>query len=206
MANCCWCAARVGVAPLAYGLRISLYIADQNFRLPIVVSEIVHRFYLTIGFIALVGLSVLGATSTDAAVRRLGQALEVVTSHVIRHRRAGAVALLHPVQGDRQRGDDGHRLLRLADGLARGAGSVAAQTGHAGRWVLVAAVATAGIEFGWSAVTTGINPWRVLAANESVRFGLRPAHWVAVVGLGVVLLAAAMRLWRGATTRLATAR
>ena len=71
---------------------------------------------------------------------------------------------------------------------------------------LVAAVATVWIEFGWYAVTTGINPWRVLAANENVRFGLRPAHWVALVGLGVVLLAAAMRLWRGATTRLATAR
>src|SRR5580658_3261786 len=64
----------VGVAALAYGLtHLSLYIADQNFRLPLVVSEIVHRFYLTIGFIALTGLSVLGATSTDAAVRRLGR-------------------------------------------------------------------------------------------------------------------------------------
>ena len=64
----------IGVAALAYGLaHFSLYIVDQNFRLPTVVSEIVHRFYLTIGFIALVGLSVLGATSTDAAVRRLGK-------------------------------------------------------------------------------------------------------------------------------------
>ena len=43
---------------------------------------------------------------------------------------------------------------------------------------VVAAVATAWIEFGWYAVTTGINPWRVLAANETARFGLRPAHWV----------------------------
>jgi hypothetical protein len=46
----------------------------------------------------------------------------------------------------------------------------------------------------------------VLAANESIRFALRPAHWVAVVGLGVVLLAATMRLWRSTSTRLAPAR
>ena len=35
-------------------------------------SEIALRFYLTIGFIALLGLIALGLTSTDAAVRRLG--------------------------------------------------------------------------------------------------------------------------------------
>jgi sulfoxide reductase heme-binding subunit YedZ len=71
---------------------------------------------------------------------------------------------------------------------------------------ILAAVATAWIEFGWYALTTGINPWRVLAANETVRFGLRPAHWVAVVGAGVVLLTAALRMWRGAAVRLAAAR
>src|SRR5208282_3264457 len=64
----------VGVAALAYGLtHFCLYVVDQNFRLPSVVSEIVLRFYLTSGFVTLVGLSVLGATSTDAAVRRLGR-------------------------------------------------------------------------------------------------------------------------------------
>ena len=71
---------------------------------------------------------------------------------------------------------------------------------------VVAAVATAWIEFAWYALATGINPWRVLAANETLRFGLRPAHWVLVVGLGVVLLAGALRLWRGTAMRLAAAR
>jgi hypothetical protein len=46
----------------------------------------------------------------------------------------------------------------------------------------------------------------VLAASETLRFGLRPAHWVLAVGLGVTLLAGALRLWRGATVRLAAAR
>src|SRR5260370_33735695 len=35
-------------------------------------SEIVLRFYLAIGFTALLGLAALAATSTDAMVRRLG--------------------------------------------------------------------------------------------------------------------------------------
>ena len=35
-------------------------------------SEIVLRFYLTIGFAALIGLATLAATSTDAMIRRLG--------------------------------------------------------------------------------------------------------------------------------------
>src|SRR4029077_9217338 len=51
----------VGVTALAYALaHLTLYALDQNFRLGFVVSEIVHRFYLTIGFVTLVGLGVLG--------------------------------------------------------------------------------------------------------------------------------------------------
>ena len=54
---------------------------------------------------------------------------------------------------------------------------------------VVAAFADAGIEFGWYAVATGIDPWRVFAANETIYFGLRPAHYVALAGLAVPLLA-----------------
>ena len=39
-----------------------------------VASEIALRFYLTIGFVALLGLGALAATSTDAMIRRLGAA------------------------------------------------------------------------------------------------------------------------------------
>src|SRR5262249_56706741 len=51
---------------------ISLYMADQMFDLLHVASEIALRLYLTIGFIALSGLTVLAITSTDTMVRRLG--------------------------------------------------------------------------------------------------------------------------------------
>src|ERR1700733_12278892 len=64
----------VGVAAFGYiMLHFSLYIADENFNLVTVASEIIKRIYLTIGFTALVGLAVLAATSTDKMVRRLGR-------------------------------------------------------------------------------------------------------------------------------------
>ncbi len=63
----------IGVGAFVYAAtHISLYVADQMFDLWKVASEIVLRLYLTIGFVALIGLTVLAATSTDGMVRRLG--------------------------------------------------------------------------------------------------------------------------------------
>jgi sulfoxide reductase heme-binding subunit YedZ len=63
----------IGVGAFCYiAAHLGLYIADQMFDLVKVASEIIHRVYLIIGFVALVGLAVLAATSTDAMVRRLG--------------------------------------------------------------------------------------------------------------------------------------
>src|SRR5436190_23237132 len=63
----------IGVGAFVYAAtHISLYVADQMFDLWKVASEIVLRLYLTIGFVALLGLTVLAATSTDGMVRRLG--------------------------------------------------------------------------------------------------------------------------------------
>lgn len=63
----------LGVGCYAYiALHLVLYIADQTFNLATVASEIVLRYYLTIGFTAWVGLAVLAATSNDYMVRRLG--------------------------------------------------------------------------------------------------------------------------------------
>jgi sulfoxide reductase heme-binding subunit YedZ len=63
----------LGVGTFAYAAaHILLYTADQMFDLGKVASEIALRLYLTIGFVALLGLTALAATSTDAMVRRLG--------------------------------------------------------------------------------------------------------------------------------------
>jgi len=197
----------VGVTAMAYGLvHLSLYVADENFRLPLVVSEIVHRFYLTIGFIALTGLSVLGATSTDAAVRRLGRRWKQL--HRVLYLIA-ALALLHYFIQSKANVSEAVMFAGFYVWLMAWRAVPAAWQRKLVTLValgLVAAIATAWIEFAWYALATGINPWRVLAANEVIRFGLRPAHWVAVVGAGVVLLAASMRLWRSTSARVAPAR
>lgn len=63
----------IGVGAFCYAAaHISLYIADQKFNLAKVASEIALRLYLTIGFVALLGLTALAVTSTDGMVRRLG--------------------------------------------------------------------------------------------------------------------------------------
>jgi methionine sulfoxide reductase heme-binding subunit len=64
----------LGVGAFAYAAtHILLFVADQMFDLFKVATEIVLRLYLTIGFIALLGLTALAVTSTDAMVRRLGR-------------------------------------------------------------------------------------------------------------------------------------
>src|SRR5260370_499285 len=87
----------VEVGAFVYGVtHISLYTADQMFDLVKVASEIVQRVYLTIGFTALIGLTTLAATSTDAMVRRLG-ALRWQRLHYAVYG-IGALALIHYFQ------------------------------------------------------------------------------------------------------------
>src|SRR5436190_23609733 len=57
----------IGVGAFAYILcHFSLYWVDQAFDVVKIATEIAVRFYLTIGFVALLGLAALAATSTDA--------------------------------------------------------------------------------------------------------------------------------------------
>ncbi len=64
---------QIGVAAMAYALlHLTMYVIDLKGDLLRVATEIVLRFYLTIGFVALLGLLALGITSFDAAIRRMG--------------------------------------------------------------------------------------------------------------------------------------
>jgi sulfoxide reductase heme-binding subunit YedZ len=68
-----WVRRMLGLAAAAYALaHFGLYIVDSAFDIGFVASEIVKRLYLTIGFVALVGLVPLAATSTNAMMKRLG--------------------------------------------------------------------------------------------------------------------------------------
>src|SRR5690348_6201118 len=63
----------LGVGAFTYiVIHFSLYIVSESYNLGTVASEILKRVYLSIGFVALLGLAALAATSTDGMVRRLG--------------------------------------------------------------------------------------------------------------------------------------
>ena len=63
----------IGVGAFAYAAaHFTLYSADLVFDWREIASEIVHRVRLSLGFVALLGLTVLTATSTNGMVRRLG--------------------------------------------------------------------------------------------------------------------------------------
>jgi sulfoxide reductase heme-binding subunit YedZ len=180
----------LGLTALAYAVaHFSLYVLSEQFNLLTVASEIALRFYLLIGFIALLGLVALGVTSTDAMIRRMGVWWKRL------HRLAypiGVLAVLHYFIQTKANVSEavvfaGFFLwlmgLRLLPAGWRG--NPAALLGLA----IVAGFATAGVEFAWYALATGINPWRVLAVNESLRYGLRPAHIVGLAGVGIAALA-----------------
>jgi sulfoxide reductase heme-binding subunit YedZ len=63
----------IGVGAFAYAaVHFTLYIVDQMFDWREIASEIAHRNRLTLGFMALLGLTALAVTSTNGMVRRLG--------------------------------------------------------------------------------------------------------------------------------------
>ena len=189
----------VGVTACAYALtHLSLYVVDENFRLPTVALEIVQRFYLTIGFTALLGLTALTVTSTDAAMRRMGRWWKPLHRAVYA---IGVLALLHYFIQSKANVSEpvvfaGLFLwLMLWRLMPRG-------------WrrrivvypvlALISAVLAAGVELAWYRLATRINPWRVLAASETLHFGLRPAHWVllATLAIGVMVIGSkVIRSW-----------
>jgi sulfoxide reductase heme-binding subunit YedZ len=178
----------VGVAAALYTLlHLLLFVADQKFNLGIVFAEIVKRFYLTIGFVALLGLVALALTSFDAAVRRMGgrawQRLHRMVYAI------GVVSLLHFMLQTKADVTEATLTFGLFLWLM-GYRLVAPKGGAPGRLAMLglalgAGLATAALEFAWYALMTGIDPWRVAAANLDVAYGLRPAVWVLVVGLGL---------------------
>ena len=188
----------VGVTACAYAVsHFTLYVTDENFRLLTVASEIALRFYLTIGFVALLGLTALAVTSTDAMVRRMGRGWKRL------HRAAyaiGLLALLHYFIQSKANVSEPvifaglYLWLMMWRLLPQGwRRNLAVYPVLA---VLAAGLA-AGVEFAWYGLATRINPWRVLAASETLHFGLRPAHWVLIATLAIGVIATVRRIGRG---------
>lgn len=181
----------LGVTAMAYALaHLALYVADQNFDLVKVVSEIALRIYLTIGFVALAGLIALGATSTDAAIRNMGP-----NWHRL-HRLVYTITVLGLVHYFLQAKIDvsapvfwtgvflllmGWRIMRKFRLPER-------------PWALLllaiaAALLTAGLEAAWYGLASGVPASLVLAANLDFSGPIRPAWWVLAVGLALPVTA-----------------
>lgn len=191
----------LGLATLSYAiLHLGLYAAQEGFALGHVVSEIATRVYLTIGFVALLGLIALGATSTDGAVRRLRH------NWVRLHRLAYAIAVLGTIHHFLQAKSDVSNatliagLLVLAFGYRIAASrkaSLSAPLVLAGV-ALLATAATVLIEYAWYEFGTNLPAERILAANFEVPDSLRPAWSVAMVGFAVAFLPPVQGAVRGA--------
>ncbi len=198
----------LGVATFAYALtHFSLYVVNEKFDLVFVASEIARRIYLTIGFTALIGLSLLAATSTDGALRRLGRNWKRL--HMLVYALA-VLALLHffiqsKIDVSQATLWSGffillmlHRIaLKLRFALTPLVLAVCA---------LAAGLVTAGLEFTWYGVATGVDPVRVLKANLVFAHGLRPALIVLAVGLIAALLPWIRPAYAAATARLSPVR
>lgn len=175
----------IGVSAAVYaGLHLVLYSADQNWRMLHVAAEIVRRFYLTIGFVAVVGLAALAWTSTDEWVRRLG-GRNWKRLHRLAYGLAGLAVLhfflqskLDVSQAVLAFGVLAWLMLWRALPAGRDRGRVAL-IGLA----LLGAAVTLGAEFAWYRLATKADAWRVLRGEFDVSFGLRPAAQVLALGL-----------------------
>lgn len=178
----------VGVAVFAYAaLHLGTYIADLSGDLGKALSEIWLRFYLTIGFIAFLGLVALAATSTDAMLRRLGgrawRWLHRLTYPlaILALWHFGLQSKLEVTEPMVMSGLTLWLLLLRWPPARTGSGLLLG--------VLVAALATAGLEAAWYSVRSGAPAAAILSANLMADLAPRPAHWVAALTGVVALLA-----------------
>jgi sulfoxide reductase heme-binding subunit YedZ len=183
----------IGVAAFAYAItHLTLYIADQKFDLAKVAGEIVFRIYLTIGFTAIIGLSVLALTSTDGMIRRLGRRWQRL------HRLVYVIALFAAVHYWMQSKLEIWEPTIMAGiyGWLMGYRLLArffAVRGHlpllwVGALGVAVTILTALGEAAYFWVAYGADPLRVVAANWSLVTGVRPA--VIVLGLALAVVAA----------------
>jgi len=198
----------LGVASFAYLFaHFCLYIVDQKFNLIHVAAEIALRFYLTIGFVALLGLGALAATSTDAMIKRLGAARWNQLHKTVYF--LAAVGILHfYIQSKADVSEPvamtGYFLeLMIYRALVKRAAPVWAAIAGAG---VLGVGLTALAEASWYALVRHYDFWDVLGANIDPDMFPRPAVWVAAAG--AITLAAygarALRDW-SASRRLAPA-
>ena len=200
----------VGVTAFLYVVaHLLLYALDEGLDLAKVATEIAVRYYLLVGFSALILLATLAWTSTSDAIRRLGGAH---WRNV--HRLVFPAAILAVAHHYMQSKVDVSEPVIMTGLLAWLLGYRVAAGMRQGRWrtslamhlavAICAAILAALVEAAYYEVFTGIDGARVLEANLSPPWeGMRPA-WVVLAILTPIALTAALR--RGLAGRARTSR
>lgn len=194
---------RVGVAAALYAVaHLLIYVLDQKWNLVVVATEIVKRFYLTIGFVALLALVALAITSTNGWQKRLKRNWKRLHWMVYP---AVTLALLHFfIQSKVKIGEAAFAAGLFAWLMLWRVLPVQLRKSFAGLALLAigATAITVVFEASWYGLVNKIDPIRVLAANLDPELVPRPAQKVLAVSLlaiGLVGLrrglAAASRLW-----------
>ncbi|MDE3175682.1 MAG: sulfoxide reductase heme-binding subunit YedZ [Pseudomonadota bacterium] len=196
----------VGVAAFAYACaHLSLYVVDQSYDLGHVAAEIALRFYLTIGFVTLLGLGALAATSTDAMIRRLGAARWNKLHKIIYV--LAALALFHYFLQSKADVSGAvlltgfYLMLMLYRFSVRRLplfGAVLAS-------VTLGAGLTMLLEATWYALRRHYPFWEVLGANVDPDMFPRPAFYVALVGMAAIVVMVARHWPARRASRLAAA-
>jgi sulfoxide reductase heme-binding subunit YedZ len=190
----------VGVAAALYATaHLLIYVLDQKWNLIVVATEIVKRFYLTIGFVALLALVALAITSTNGWQKRLKRNWKRLHWLVYP---AVALALLHFfIQSKIKIGEAAFAAGLFAWLMLWRVLPVRLRTGLAGLFLLAAAatLVTVVFEAAWYGLVNGIDPMRVLAANLDPELVPRPAQKVLAVSLLVIVLVALRRGLAAAT-------
>ncbi len=177
----------LGLAALCYGLfHLGFYVVDQRYDLIEVGREIALRIYLTIGFLALLGMCALGATSTDHAIRKMGANWRKL------HKLTYGIALLVIIHYFLQSKVDvtqatlvaGLFMLSMLYRLMQQRKIPFTPLWLVGAAVLATAL-TMAVETGWFALMSGIQPERVFWANFDFRYSIRPCWWVGGVAVAL---------------------
>jgi methionine sulfoxide reductase heme-binding subunit len=196
----------IGVTALAYTVaHIIIYFALRFWDFAHIAHEMVTRVSLILATIATVGLIALGATSLDAAVRRMGaqgwqrlhNAVFVITALALVH------YLLSPDIYPEQ-----YLMSGLFFWLVLWRGLNRQGLGADARALAALAVASclfaALLEAGWVWAYHGFEPSGTLRNNFSLDLGLSPAWKVLALGLAVAFAAAVRRAPRLRSTGFAT--
>jgi sulfoxide reductase heme-binding subunit YedZ len=186
---------RIGVAAACYaGLHFLIYVGDQKWNLVVVALEIAKRFYLTIGFTALLMLTALAVTSTDGWQRRLKRNWKRLHWLVYP---AAVLAILHFfIQSKANVGEATVAAGLFAWLMIWRFMPTRLRTQYLGLILLAVGATLAALvfEIGWYGLVNHVDPMRLLTADSNPDLAPRPVHKVLLASLGVVVLVALRRL------------